>query len=504
MKQTTKKIVGAAAIIAGLSSATGAMANALVSNASNYQLVKSEVPSESPLTANASRSANLLVGPDLTQAADASVHAVVHIRATINSKTKTVEIQDPFGDFFGDFFGNGRSGNRQQRQVQTPKQEGIGSGVIISSDGYIVTNNHVVDQSDELTVTLNDKREFKARLIGQDASTDLALLKIEGKNLPTLPIGDSDALKVGEWVLAVGNPLNLSSTVTAGIVSAKARNLGMSGGIESFIQTDAAINQGNSGGALVNTSGQLVGINAAIISATGSYTGYGFAIPTSIMKKVVADLKEYGIVQRAVLGIKGSDNSDEISKKEDLGIIHGVYINEVVEDGAAANAGLKKNDVITAINDKAVNSMAELQEAIAKLTPGEKAKVTYYREKKEKTVTLTLKNQQGTTKVVKSKDMEILGAAFRELPEDSKQQLSLSYGVEVTGLQDGKMKEAGIKKGFIIQKVNGQSIKSVEDLESAFKAATQDPELVLFISGVYPSGKRTNYAVDLSDKEEKK
>lgn len=504
MKQTTKKIVGAAVIIAGLSNATGAMANAAVGNSNNYLLAKPEILNESPLPSTAPHNANPSIGPDLTQAADASVHAVVHIRATINSTIKTIDVQDPFGDFFGGFFGNGGSGNRQQRQVQTPKQEGIGSGVIISSDGYIVTNNHVVDKSDELTVTLNDKREFKARLIGQDAATDLALIKIEGKSLPTLPIGDSDALKVGEWVLAVGNPLNLSSTVTAGIVSAKARNLGMSGDIESFIQTDAAINQGNSGGALVNTSGELIGINAAIMSNTGSYTGYGFAIPTSIMKKVVADLKEYGVVQRAILGITGSDNSDELSKKEDLGIIHGVYVNEITEDGAAANAGLKKKDVITAINDKAIHSMAELQETIARLAPGEKIKITYYREKKEKTLTLVLKNQQGTTKVVKSRDMEILGAAFRELTDDTKKQLSLSHGIEVTGLQDGKMKEAGIKKGFIIQKVNGQNINSVEDFESAFKAATQDPELVLFISGVYPSGKRTNYAVDLSDKEDKK
>lgn len=448
-------------------------------------------------------------GLDFTQAAEAAVHAVVHITATMNAKTTTVEMNDPFSDFFGDFFGrpNQGQGQRRQREVQTPPRKGIGSGVIISADGYIVTNNHVVDKSDELTVTLNDKREYKARLIGQDPSTDLALIKVEGKNLPTLRVGDSDALKVGEWVLAVGNPLNLSSTVTAGIVSAKARSLGMSGiqgGIESFIQTDAAINQGNSGGALVDTKGNLVGINAAIISNTGSYSGYGFAIPVSIMTKVVADLKEYGVVQRAMLGIMGGDNSDELSKKENLGVIKGVYVSEVVEDGAAADAGIKKGDVITAINGKEVNSMGELQEAIARLTPGAKVKVTYYREQKEQSATVTLKNSQGNTKVVKNVDMEILGAAFRELTQETKNQLSLNYGIEVTGVQNGRMKESGITKGFIIQKVNGQSIKSLDDMEAAFKAAIQDPEQVLFISGIYPSGRRMNYAVDVSSEDSKK
>ncbi len=501
MKQSTKKIMGLA-LIAIVSSGVASAITGTIMSTSSKNADFEEVFQPNPNQANVIRTAATIGGPDLTQAAENSIHAVVHIRSTVNPKTVTVESRDPFADFFGDFFG--MPGQRQQRQVPTPKREGIGSGVIISEDGYIVTNNHVVDNSDELTVTLNDKREYKARLIGQDPSTDLALIKIEGKNLPTLPVGDSDALKVGEWVLAVGNPLNLSSTVTAGIVSAKARNLGMSGGVESFIQTDAAINQGNSGGALVNTQGELVGINAAIISNTGSYSGYGFAIPTSIMKKVVADLKEYGVVQRAMLGIKGGDNSDELSKKENLGVINGVYIAEVVEEGAAADAGLKKGDVITAINGKPVNSMAELQESIALLTPGAKAKITYYRNKKEQNTTATLKNSQGNTKVVKSVDMEILGAAFRELPNDLKNQLSLRYGVEVTGLQNGKMKESGIQKGFIIQKVNGQIIKSLDDLEVAFKAATQDPEQVLFISGVYPSGKRMNYAVNLSSEDSKK
>ena len=277
---------------------------------------------------------------DLTYAAEKALPAVVHIKYVQNSKVQTVDVQeDPFSDFFGPFgfFGNPDQGNgRQKRRVQTPKKEATGSGVIISPDGYIVTNNHVVNGADELTVTLNDNREYSARIIGTDPNTDLALIKVNGKNLPTLPIGDSDNLKVGEWVLAVGNPYNLSSTVTAGIVSAKARSMGGEGSngpqISSFIQTDAAINPGNSGGALVNAKGELVGINAMLYSQTGSYSGYGFAIPTTIMVKVVDDLKKYGTVQRAVLGIRGGDvlnyiNAQKDANKEvDLGTNEGVYV----------------------------------------------------------------------------------------------------------------------------------------------------------------------------------
>ena len=281
---------------------------------------------------------------DLTYAAEKALPAVVHIKYLQNSKVKTVEMEaDPF-DFFDPFgfFGNPGNGGKQKRRVQTPKREGAGSGVIISSDGYIVTNNHVVEGADELTVTLDDNREFSARIIGTDKTTDLALIKIDGKDLPTLTIGDSNELKVGEWVLAVGNPFNLKSTVTAGIVSAKARTIGVSpNSVESFIQTDAAINAGNSGGALVNTKGELVGINAMLVSQTGSYAGYGFAIPTSIMNKVVADLKQYGTVQRAMIGISGSDVNDYVNRMKeenkviDLATMQGIYINSV-EDGSAA------------------------------------------------------------------------------------------------------------------------------------------------------------------------
>ncbi|MBQ7422286.1 MAG: trypsin-like peptidase domain-containing protein, partial [Prevotella sp.] len=295
---------------------------------------------------------------DLTYAAEKALPAVVHIKYVQNSKIKTVEVQDdPFGGFFSDpfgFFGN-PGGGTQKRQVQTPKKTATGSGVIISSDGYIVTNNHVVEGADELTVTLNDNSEYSARIIGTDKTTDLALIKVTAKNLPTLPIGDSDKLKVGEWVLAVGNPFNLNSTVTAGIVSAKARSLGANG-VESFIQTDAAINAGNSGGALVNTQGELVGINAMLYSQTGSYSGYGFAIPTTIMNKVVDDLKKYGTVQRAVLDIEGSDAHNYIDaqkekgEKVDLGTNEGIYVAKVHDGGAGAAAGLQEGVVITSID----------------------------------------------------------------------------------------------------------------------------------------------------------
>ena len=291
---------------------------------------------------------------DLTYAAEKALPSVVYIKYVQNSKIKTVDVQsDPFSDFFSDpfggFFGRGNGGT-QKRQIQTPKKEAAGSGVIISADGYIVTNNHVVDGADELTVTLNDNSEYSARIIGADKTTDLALIKINGKNLPAITIANSNDLKIGEWVLAVGNPLGLNNTVTAGIVSAKARSLGANG-VESFIQTDAAINQGNSGGALVNTRGELVGINAMLYSPTGAYSGYGFAIPTTIMNKVVDDLKKYGTVQRALLGIQGGDVKNYVDsqkdqgKEVDLGTMEGIYVAKVVDDGAAADAGVQTGDV---------------------------------------------------------------------------------------------------------------------------------------------------------------
>ena len=447
---------------------------------------------------------------DLTYAAEKSLPSVVHILSTKNSKVQTVEVQsDPFSDFFSDpfgFFGNPNQGNggRQKRSVRTPKQQGSGSGVIISADGYIVTNNHVVADADELTVTLNDNKEYSARIIGTDKTTDLALIKIEGKNFPAITIANSENIKVGEWVLAVGNPFNLTNTVTAGIVSAKGRSL-YQNGVESFIQTDAAINPGNSGGALVNTRGELIGINAMLYSQTGSSSGYGFAIPTSIMNKVVDDLKKYGTVQRAVIGIQGSDVKNYVDaqkdqgKDVDLGTMEGIYVAKVIEESAAEEAGLKEGDVITAIDGKEVNKMADLQECLAKKRPGDKVSISYLRNKKKATKTVTLKNEQGNTQVVKKADLDVLGGNFRAITDTQKQQFNIGYGLEVIKVNTGKLKNAGITKGFIIQRVNDSAIKTIDDLQNVVKEASTSKDPVLYIQGVYPTGKKAYFAVPLED-----
>ena len=451
---------------------------------------------------------------DLTYAAEKALPAVVHIKYVQNSKVQTVEVEeDPFSDFFGPFgfFGNPDRGNggTQKRRVQTPKKEATGSGVIISPDGYIVTNNHVVNGADELTVTLNDNREFSARIIGTDPNTDLALIKVNGKNLPTLPIGDSDNLKVGEWVLAVGNPYNLSSTVTAGIVSAKARSMGGEGTngpqISSFIQTDAAINPGNSGGALVNVKGELVGINAMLYSQTGSYSGYGFAIPTTIMNKVVDDLKQYGTVQRAVLGIKGGDvlnyinAQKEDNKTVDLGTNEGVYVAEVVEGSSAAAAGIVKGDVIVEADGKKITKMAELQELLSKKRPGEQVTLTYFHNKVKKSKTVTLKNAQGNTKVIKTADLDVLGASFRPITEQQKKEYDLGFGLEVTKVGKGAIKDGGIGQGFIMQYANDTPLKSISDLQELVKSVSTSKDPVLIIKGVWPTGKRDYKVVKVSE-----
>lgn len=446
---------------------------------------------------------------DLTYAAEKSLPSVVHILSTKNSKVQTVEVEsDPFSDFFSDpfgFFGNPQgNGGKQKRSVRTPKQQGSGSGVIISADGYIVTNNHVVADADELTVTLNDNKEYSARIIGTDKTTDLALIKIEGKNFPAITIANSEDIKVGEWVLAVGNPFNLTNTVTAGIVSAKGRSL-YRNGVESFIQTDAAINPGNSGGALVNTRGELIGINAMLYSQTGSFSGYGFAIPTSIMNKVVDDLKTYGTVQRAVVGIQGSDvknyvdGQKEQGKDIDLGTMEGIYVAKVAEESAAEEAGLKEGDVIIAIDGKEMTKMADMQEYLAKKRPGDKVTVTYLRDKKKATKSLTLKNEQGNTQVVKKADLDVLGGNFRSITDAQKQQLNIGYGLEVLKVNSGKLKNAGITKGFIIQRVNDNAVKTIEDLQNIVKDASTSKDPVLYIQGVYPTGKKAYFAVPLEE-----
>lgn len=432
---------------------------------------------------------------DLTYAAETSVHAVVHIKSVEHSKTKYVQ-QMP--DIFDFFFGDGTGG---QRRVETEPRVGMGSGVIISSDGYIVTNNHVIEGADEIDITLNDKREYKARLVGTDPTTDIALLKIEAENLPYLTLSNSDDIKVGEWVLAVGNPFNLSSTVTAGIVSAKARNLniysGTNGSIESFIQTDAAVNRGNSGGALVNTKGELVGINAAIYSPTGVYSGYGFAIPTNLVKAVVLDLKKFGAVQRAQLGIMGGDNNAELAKEKELGVNYGVYVSKVMDGGAAKAAGIKEDDVIIGVNDKKINSMGELQETIAMSKPGSVINVKVVRGGKEKVIEVTLKKNKDVSGVGNSKTTNLLGAKFEKVDKDTKSRLKITNGIEIKEISNGRLRDAGVQEGFIILKANNTVINSEKDLEGVVKAASASDDKVIFITGMYPSGRKVYFAIDL-------
>jgi Do/DeqQ family serine protease len=447
---------------------------------------------------------------DLTYAAEKALPSVVYIKSVQNSKVQTVEYSDPFEDFFSDpfggFFGRGQgNGGRRQRQVQTPKRAAAGSGVIISADGYIVTNNHVVDGADELTVTLNENsKEYSARVIGADKTTDLALIKIDAKQLPAIAIANSDNAKVGEWVLAIGNPLGLNNTVTAGIVSAKARAMGQ--GVSSMIQTDAAINQGNSGGALVNARGELIGINAMLASPTGSNIGYGFAIPTTIMNKAVEDFKKYGSYQRAMIGIQGGDVKDYVDHMKDqdkevpdFGTMEGVRIDKALEDGAADEAGLTKDDVITHIDGQKVKTMGEMQAIIAQKRPGDKVEVTYLRDKKKRTVTLTLKNEQGNTKVVKNADVDVLGIDVRPITDSQKEQLEIGYGLEVLKVNAGKMKEAGVPKGFIIQRVNDEPMKTFDDLQNAVKDASKQKDQMLVIRGIYPTGKRGGFVVYLQN-----
>ena len=443
---------------------------------------------------------------DFVEAAEKSVHAVVHIMSKTTPTNSGYGSQGPI-DLFEYFFGSRDITPRQQQP-----QVGYGSGVIISSDGYIVTNNHVIDGADEIEVTLNDGRTSPAKVIGADPTTDVALIKIEESGLSTIPFGDSDELKVGEWVLAVGNPLNLTSTVTAGIVSAKARNLGMNDNrsqqklsIESFIQTDAAVNPGNSGGALVNTKGELVGINTAILSTSGAFSGYSFAIPTSIVRKVVSDLKEFGTVQRAMLGVTIQAMTSELAKEKKIDMVEGVYVAGVSDRSGAMEAGIEKGDIIVKIQSKKVTSVAALQEEVSKYRPGDEVNLEFIREGKKQEVKVRLLNMQGTTAVVKTAGMEVLGGAFGELSVQTRRQLNIGYGIQVTGLTDGKLKEAGVRKGFIIMKVNDKRISSVADFEKIVQNVQNEGgfgEKALFLVGMYPTGKVCYYAVNLDEAEE--
>ncbi len=509
MKQNMKRIYGLVVAIALLSGVTGAFAFSWMDKAlSSNEYSSNKIHFSDGIFKESAVKGTPVQPVDLTGAAEKACPTVVYIKVTIGGKSQTIEYYDPFEDFFGDFFGRGHgNGGTQRRQIETPKQQGAGSGVIISEDGYIVTNNHVVNGAEDIKVTLNDNREFTAKIIGCDETTDLALIKIEASGLPAIVIGDSDELKVGEWVLAIGNPFNLTSTVTAGIVSAKARHVGGSqNGIESFIQTDAAINQGNSGGALVNARGELVGINSMLYSRTGSFSGYGFAIPTTIMKKVVGDLQKYGTVQRALIGVSGMDlrayidaqqQKDE-SYNKDFGTNEGVYVAEVIEDGAAAEAGLKEGDVIVGLGEKKITKMSELQEATTRYSPGDQTFIKFIRDKKEKTATIKFRNSKGNTNMVKAQNISALGAELKELTEEQKNELGVTSGVQVVKLTDGYLKKAGVPEGFIIQRCNFQNVRSVTELERIFREANDSEEQKLLISGKNKNGQKASFTVDLS------
>ena len=353
-------------------------------------------------------------------------------------------------------------------------------------------------------MVLNDKREFDATLVGTDPNTDIALLKIDATELPVILMGNSDDLRVGEWVLAVGNPFNLTSTVTAGIVSAKARNINILNTdmkIESFIQTDAAVNPGNSGGALVNTRGELVGINTAIASQTGSYSGYSFAVPTSIVQKVVSDIKQYGIVQRAILGVQMQEITPELKKEKNLTTLQGAYVARVVEDGAAYKAGVKEGDVITQIDATPIKTGTDLQEQIGRHRPGDSVTLTILRKGSLMTFTAELTNRQGGTSLLEKTDNAVLGAQFEELSDKLKEKLGIDYGIQVKNLKSGKLKSAGIPQDFIILKANNRVIRSEEDLnevvDNAMSASERDK--VLFLTGCTPQGRVQYYAVNLSE-----
>ncbi len=420
--------------------------------------------------------------PDFVDAAENSVDAVVHIM------TKVVKQSNTYDDFFGALLGQlyGYPG-----QMRNNTMVAYGSGVVLTPDGYIVTNNHVVEGADEVEVTFNNKVKKTASIIGTDPTTDLALIKVEATDLHFLPFGDSDNVRIGEWVLAVGNPFNLTSTVTAGIVSAKARNLSILGegtSVESFIQTDAAVNPGNSGGALVNTKGELVGVNAAIASHTGSYEGYSFAIPSNIVRKVVDDLLLYGTAQRGYLGVQIAELTQELAEKEGLENIEGVYVADVTEGGAAKLAGMQSGDVITTISGKKVNSTTQLRENISQYRPGDKVDVEINRHGSHHHYTLTLLNEAGNVGVVKKGEAfynSEFGLMLQPVDQNDMGRLNIKNGLKIVEIRQGRFMNSGVPVDFVITKVNGYSVNGKSDLESALKSTRSRRTT---IEGVFPNG----------------
>jgi Do/DeqQ family serine protease len=480
----TKSFLGGAAgaalilsiVFFSLSSNKSQLQSSTKANQSSYDHVQTPVHQSSYLPEATT---------DFRKAAQKSLDAVVHI------KTEILTVNSSYNDFFWPF--------KEYLDHQPQRQNAytaFGSGVIISSDGYIVTNNHVVNGADKISVKFNDGHEAQASIVGLDPSTDLALIKVELNDLPFLTYGNSDELQVGDWVLAVGNPFNLTSTVTAGIVSAKARNiniLGSRSAIESFIQTDAVVNRGNSGGALVNTQGDLVGINAAIASHTGVYEGYSFAIPVNIVSKVVDDLMEYGEIQRAYIGVQIQNVDAELAEKLDLDQVKGVYIAGVVENSGAANAGLQKGDIILSIDGKTTNTVSSLMGIIAQYRPGTKVLVSIDRDNSIEDFDVVLTNENGTTAIVRSDDSfynELLAAELQQIDQSDREKLKLSGGVRVVKIDNGILRQGGINEGFILTEINGVRINSQQNLQDALIKSKSN---VIRMKGMYPNGAKISY-----------
>ena len=428
---------------------------------------------------------------DFTAASTSSTPAVVHIKTKTKARQVTNNLprgRNPFSDLFGDDFGDLFNSPRSQT---IPEQRASGSGVLISNDGFIVTNNHVIDGADDIDITLNNKKSYKATLVGTDPSSDIAVLKIEGANFPYLVYGNSDEVKLGQWVLAVGYPLTLDVTVTAGIISAKARSIGINRRqsetpVESFLQTDAAVNPGNSGGALINTDGQLIGINSAIASPTGSYAGYSYAIPVNIVKKMVNDLIKFGTVQRAYLGISYPVENLSEEQKKDIGFKEGegVFVTDVTKDGAAIAAGIQKGDIVTKINGVPVTTGPEMVEQVTRFKPGDKISLAYLRNNKENTVNLTLKNKVGNFDVVKSQSIvDKLGGTMETLDKKKATSFDIAGGVLVKSVGSGLLSKTKMQDNFVITGVNGQAIKTLDELKLALEKAKG---YTVKLEGIYP------------------
>lgn len=426
--------------------------------------------------------------PDFTVAAERTVNAVVHV-----TTEALVQTRDPFMDFFWGY-----------RAPQMQPRRGAGSGVVITDDGYIVTNNHVVEGADKIQVHLNDRRMYEARVIGRDPSTDIALIKIDGDDLPTLGFGNSDEVRVGEWVLAVGNPMNLTSTVTAGIVSAKARNINLLQydpgrdifPIESFIQTDAAVNPGNSGGALVNAHGELVGINTAIASTTGSYAGYSFAVPANIVRKVTSDLLEFGAVQRAYIGVSIRDIDQALAREIGMDRIRGVYVNGLTEDGAAEQAGIEAGDVIVKVASIPVDNVPQLQEQVGKFRPGDQVAVTILRDGREQVRNVHLRSRDGATEVVADagdKAVVVLGGELARADAEELKALDLEHGVKVRRVNGGKLRSSGIREGFIITRIDQERVRDPKDIERLLQGKSGG----VLVEGIYPNGMKAYYGLGM-------